>query len=92
LASIRVSFDPDSNVNDQSDLHLEKDSLPRNSTDAGRKIDCNDEQPESAPDSIRVSFDPDSNVNDESDWHHWKDSLPRNSTEGGRQIDFNDEQ
>jgi hypothetical protein len=79
-------------VNDESDLHNEKDSSPRNSTEAGRQIDSNDEQPESALGSIRVCFDPDSNVNDESDSHGEKDSSPRNSTDAGRQIDFNDEQ
>jgi hypothetical protein len=35
-ASIRVSFDPDSNVNDESDLHSQKECSPRNSTKAGR--------------------------------------------------------
>jgi hypothetical protein len=43
LASIRVSFDPDSNVNDESDLHDEKECSPRNLTDEGRQIDCNNE-------------------------------------------------
>jgi hypothetical protein len=71
--AIRVSFDPDSNVNDESDLHPQKDLSPRNSTEAGRQIDFNDEQLQSAHDAIRVSFDPDSNVNDESDLHPQKD-------------------
>jgi hypothetical protein len=73
-------------------LHREKDLFPRNSTDAGRQIDFNDEQLQSALESIPVSFDPGSNVNDESDSHPEKDLTPRNSTDAGRQIDFNDEQ
>jgi hypothetical protein len=92
LGSIRVSFDPDSNVNDESDLHDEKELSPRNSTEAGRQIDCNDEQPYSARDPIRASFDPYSNVNEESSLQCEKDMSPRNSTEAGREIDCNDEQ
>jgi hypothetical protein len=68
-----------------------KELSPRNSTEAGRQIDCNDEQPESVFDSIRVGFDPDSKANDESNLQSEKDPSPRNSTDGGRQIDFNDE-
>jgi hypothetical protein len=79
-------------VNDESSVHFEKELSPRNSTDAGRQIDCNDEQPESARDSIRLSFDLYSNVNNESDLHNEKERLPRNSTDAGRQNDFNDEQ
>jgi hypothetical protein len=79
-------------VNDERHLHCEKDSSPRNSTDAGREIDLNDEQPENAFASIRVSFDPDSNVNDESVVHPLKELSPRNSTDAGRKIDLNDEQ
>jgi hypothetical protein len=56
-------------------------------SEAGRQIDCNDEQREKAFASIRVSFDPDSNVNDESDEHDEKELVPRNSTVAGRQID-----
>jgi hypothetical protein len=92
MASIRVSFDPDSNANDESDSDHKKTPSPRNLSEAGRQIDCNDEQPESARFSIRVSFDPDSNVNDESDLHPVKDLFPRNSTDAGRQMNFNDEQ
>jgi hypothetical protein len=61
-------------------------------TDAGRQIDCNDEQSENEFVSIRVRFDSDSNVNDESDVHDEKELSPTNSTDAGRQIDFNDEQ
>jgi hypothetical protein len=67
-----VSFDPDSKVNDESDLHPLKHPSPRNSTDAGRQIDFNDEQPESALASIRVSVDPDSNCNEQSELHESK--------------------
>jgi hypothetical protein len=34
------------------------------SSEAGRQIDSNDEQPESTVSPISLSFDPDSNVND----------------------------
>jgi hypothetical protein len=86
-----VSFDPDSNVNGESNPHPENELSPRNSTEAGRQIDFNDEEPESAFASIRVSFDPDSNVNDESNSHCAKELSPSNSTDAGRQIDFKDE-
>jgi hypothetical protein len=72
-----VSFDPDSNVNDESDLQEAKDSSPRNSTDAGREMRCSDGQSESAYASIRTSFDPVSNVNDESAVHSEKELSPR---------------
>jgi hypothetical protein len=62
------------------------------SSEAGRQIAFNDEQPGNAFDAIRVSFDPDSNVNDERDVQSEKHLSPRNSTEAGRQIDFSDEQ
>jgi hypothetical protein len=73
-------------------VHSLKEASPRISTDAGRQIDFNEEQGESARASIRVSFDPGSNVNDESESHSLKEASPRNSTEAGRQIDFNEEQ
>jgi hypothetical protein len=60
-ASIRDSFVPCSNVNDESDVHEEKEDSPRNSTAAGRQIDFNDEHSQNARASIRVSFEPDSN-------------------------------
>jgi hypothetical protein len=51
-ASIRLSFDPDSNVNEESESHDLKHDLPTISTNAGRQIDFNDEQPQSASASI----------------------------------------
>jgi hypothetical protein len=41
---IWVSFDPDSNVNDESDVHLRNERSPTNSTDAGMQIDSNNSQ------------------------------------------------
>jgi hypothetical protein len=67
FASIRVSFDPDSNVNDESNSHQLKEHFPRVSTEAGRQTDSNESQDMNADDSIRVSFDSDSNVNAESE-------------------------
>jgi hypothetical protein len=64
-------------VNDESDLHNEKHSSPRNSTDAGRQIDFNDEQSKSAFDSIRVNFGPDSNFNEHSERHEQKQHALR---------------
>jgi hypothetical protein len=40
--SIRVSFDPDSNDNEQSDPQQENENSPRNAIEAGREIDFND--------------------------------------------------
>jgi hypothetical protein len=76
-ASIRVSFDPDSNVNDDSDQHNEKASSPRNSTEAGRQIDLNEKQLENAFASIRVSLHPDSKNSEQTDLHSRKLSLRR---------------
>jgi hypothetical protein len=79
-------------VNDDIDVHPEKELFPRYSTEAGRQIDFNDEQPENADPSIRVSFDSGSNVNDDIDLHLQKEVSPRDLTEAGRQIDLKDEQ
>jgi hypothetical protein len=61
LASIRVSFDPDSNVNDESDLHEKKDPFPRNATDAGTQMNLKDEQHEN--DLVPISDSSDLNSN-----------------------------
>jgi hypothetical protein len=45
-------------------VHLQKHWLQMIFTEAGMKIDFNDEQSENAHSPIRVSFEPDSNVND----------------------------
>jgi hypothetical protein len=44
-SSMRISLDPDSKVNDESDLHSRKQRSQRTSTDAGRQIVFNDKQP-----------------------------------------------
>jgi hypothetical protein len=44
LASIRAIFNPESNVNYERDLHEHKQLSPRNSRDARRQINVNDEQ------------------------------------------------
>jgi hypothetical protein len=69
-----------------------RERAPRHSTEAGRQINCNDEQPQNVAASISASFDPDSNVNDEDSVNFEKGTYPRNSTDAGRQIDCNDEQ
>jgi hypothetical protein len=43
-APIRVSFDPGSMINEKSDVQSRKQCPSRNSTEAGRQIDFNDEQ------------------------------------------------
>jgi hypothetical protein len=48
FVSIRLTFDPDSNAKDESDVHDLKELSPTNSTDAGRQIDFNDEKYENA--------------------------------------------
>jgi hypothetical protein len=70
--------------------HSQNELSPRNSTEAGRQIDFNDQQPWNAAVSIRVSFDPSSNVNDQSESQDANERLPRTSTEAGRQIDCRD--
>jgi hypothetical protein len=62
LASIRVSFDPRSNVNVERQRHDLKQSLQRVSTEAGMQIDCNDEQPSNVQAPTVTSFDPNSNA------------------------------
>jgi hypothetical protein len=42
--SIVLRFDPDSNVNDESDVHDEKQLNPIDATEAGRRIEVNAEQ------------------------------------------------
>jgi hypothetical protein len=63
--SIRDNLDPDLNVTDESDPHLEKQLSPNTSTDEGRTILI---QPvlQNASFSIRDTLDPDSNVTRES--------------------------
>jgi hypothetical protein len=41
-APIRVSFEPDSKVNDESNLQQEKERSERITTEAGRQIDLNE--------------------------------------------------
>jgi hypothetical protein len=86
-----VSFDPDSNVNDVSEVHAAKHSEQRISTDAGMQIDVNDMQFIKALCPIRVNFDRESNVNDESEQLR-KQSSSITSTDAGILIDLNDEQ
>jgi hypothetical protein len=74
-----------------SDSHEEKEPAPRNSTNAGRHITFNDEQPEKVFETMQYSFDPDSNVNDERDVQDMKELSPRNLTEAGTQIECNEE-
>jgi hypothetical protein len=64
-------------VNDESELHDVNEPSPRNATEAGRQIDSNDVQSQSARASIRLSFDPDSNVNNESEQDE-REFCPRN--------------
>jgi hypothetical protein len=66
-------------VKAESDLQDEKAPSPRNSTEAGRQIDLNDEQWESAFASIRVSLDPLSMINEQSDSQSQKLQAPRMS-------------
>jgi hypothetical protein len=48
MCSIPRSFDPESDANDEINLHDEKQPSLRYSTEAGIQIDVNDEQLESA--------------------------------------------
>jgi hypothetical protein len=66
--SIRDNLDPDSNVTEESDLHLLKHLSYKISTDEGRMI-SNKPVPLNANISIRDNLDPDSNVTEESDLH-----------------------
>jgi hypothetical protein len=67
FAPILLNLDPDSHVNDESDLQLRKTSSPISSTEDGREIDCNDAWPESAVLVIMASFESNWNVKDESE-------------------------
>jgi hypothetical protein len=60
-----VSFDPDSNVNDESCVQCSKHFSPRISTEEGIQIDFSDEQRENEYRSIRFNLESDSNVNEE---------------------------
>jgi hypothetical protein len=61
-ASTRDSFDPDSNVTNESDLQSEKHLWQIISIEAGMKMEDSEEQPENASASIRVSFDRRDNI------------------------------
>jgi hypothetical protein len=61
---IRVSFDPDSKVTEQSSLQRWKHVAQIISTDAGTQIDLKVGHPENASAPITASFDRDSKVTD----------------------------
>jgi hypothetical protein len=67
-ASIRDNLDPDSNVTEESDLHSEKQSAPKFSTDEEIIISTKPVS-RNASCSIRENIDPDSNLTEESDRH-----------------------
>jgi hypothetical protein len=52
-SSIRRSFDPDSKLTAEIDLHRAKQDLQRISTEEGIQIDFSDEQTDNALSSIR---------------------------------------
>jgi hypothetical protein len=60
--SIRFSFEPGPNVNDESDVHESKELSPRNSTEAGRQTDRNEENFENELPPISCSSDSYSNA------------------------------
>jgi hypothetical protein len=45
-ASIRVSFDPASNLNDESERQYTKESSPSNDNEGGRQMDFKDDKKE----------------------------------------------
>jgi hypothetical protein len=62
FVSIRLSFDPDSNVNDESEEHDEKEFSERNSTKEGTQTDRNDEKCTNKSAPISYSFEWNSNA------------------------------
>jgi hypothetical protein len=68
-----------------SDLHSEKHSSVKTSTDAGRTILTNEVR-RNACHSIRDNFEPDSNIIETSDLHSKKDRAAKTSTDAGRVI------
>jgi hypothetical protein len=66
-SSIRVSFESNSNVNDEREEQPAKHSLERHSTDDGVQIHFTALQAENVLFSIRVSSESHSNTNDETD-------------------------
>jgi hypothetical protein len=73
------NLEPDSNVREESDPHLEKQSPPKTSTDAGRVISTKPVS-KSVDLSIRDNVDLDSNIADESGLHKEKQSSSKNAT------------
>jgi hypothetical protein len=68
LSSIRISFDPLSNINEESERQSEKQLGPKISTDAGIQIErIDDFNNEDASCSILVIFDEDANLNSPDD-------------------------
>jgi hypothetical protein len=84
--SIRVKWEFDSNVIDESELHCEKHSEPRISTLHGITIDLSDEA-KNTFDSIRVNCEFDSNMIDESEEQSEKHDEPRIWDENVDQTD-----
>jgi hypothetical protein len=74
--SIRDNLDPDSNPIKESDLHQEKHSSPKTSTDAGTIISIKPIS-RNASFSIRDNLDPDSNLTDERNLQSEKQFKPK---------------
>jgi hypothetical protein len=70
---------------EESDLHKEKHSKPKNSIDAGTIISIKP-VPKNALASIRDNLEPDSNMIEESDLQFEKHPSPKNSTDAGTII------
>jgi hypothetical protein len=75
-------------VTNSRQLHSEKLSLSKTTTDDGIKIDLNP-LPENALSSIRSNREPLSNITDSSDLHHMKLDFPKETTEDGITTDLN---
>jgi hypothetical protein len=64
---MRANCEPDSNVNEESDLQWNKHFPQRISTEDGIQIDLSPEHEEKASNSIRFNFVSDSNENEKRD-------------------------
>jgi hypothetical protein len=89
---MRASFDPDSNVNEASDLAFIRASAESAVNDPGRQSDFSPEHPEKTPSSIVSNFEPDSKRTDINDEQSAKQRVPRKTTPLGIIIDFSETQ
>jgi hypothetical protein len=81
LAPIRRNSDPESKLNEETDLHLKKHFPHRISTEDGIQTDVNNEHDKNAATPIRFNLEPDSKCNEEREKQPLKQLVQSSSTD-----------